>query len=85
MPGFTLAASDLNDPYTISDVVTVTTKEVDPIPAAADDEYTEYTIVLKDGTVRVAKLPSMVPWPLVEKVFRETGYTGPVKELLAHR
>ena len=85
MPRCQLAASAETQTYTIDDVLRVTRQEVDPIPSAADDEYSRYTIVLKDGTVRVAKVAGLMQWSAVERTFRETGYIGSVKELLMHQ
>jgi PKD repeat protein len=68
--------------YGLSDVKTVTSTYVDPIPNAADDEHTVYTITLKNGTKHEVK----VGFTTVEyrnKMFADTGYTGDVPALMA--
>lgn len=69
--------------YSLSDVQTVTAVAVDPIAGAIDDEYTLYTITLKDGTKHEVKTYGMVPAESNERAFKATGYTGDVSKLMA--
>lgn len=71
---------DESDRYDLDDVKSVTSLFVDPIRIAADDEYTEYTITLKSGTVRKVKVNIFAG--IHEPSFRETGYTGDIQALI---
>lgn len=68
--------------YTLSDVASVTKRNVDPIPSAIDDEYTEYTITLKNGTKYGVKVYGNATLSMNEQGFRNTGYTGDVQALM---
>lgn len=68
--------------YTLDDVKTITSRNVDPIPNAADDEYTLFTITLKDGTTRELRR-GFTPPGTFEKSVRDSGYTGDIPALLA--
>ena len=71
-----------SDAFTIADVASVQAEYVDPMPNAVDDEYTKYTITRKNGdvdTVRIGFMPSS----MIEQRFRDIGYIGSIKELLA--
>lgn len=68
--------------YTLSDVVKVEVKNVDPIREAIDDEYTLYTIHLKDGSIRTAEMYGMATWDMNQENFYRTGFSGDVQKLL---
>lgn len=68
--------------YTITDVVTVRSQSIDPIPAAADDEYTLYTITLKDASVRQVKVYGFAPVDQTHSGVYQTGYSGDVDALI---
>lgn len=68
--------------YGLDDVKSVASKQVDPIPQAIDDEYTLFTVTLKDGTTREFKR-GWAPYETFEKAVRATGYTGDIAKLLA--
>ena len=76
-------ASDSVSSYGISDVRSVNSRYVDPIPNAVDDEYTEYTITLKKGTVHKVNAAHFAPQSAFERLLRDTGYTGNVDKLIA--
>lgn len=61
----------------LSDIQKVTYKPVDPIPGAVDDEYTEYTVVLKrgGGTVVIDVCGFCAP-DARKQAFIKAGYTG---------
>ena len=69
-------------PYTIEDVVSVTTENVDPLQGAIDDEYTEYTITLKNGSAHKVEVYGMMERSSNEASFTETGFTGDVATLM---
>jgi len=77
-----LATTATDGSYGIGDIKSVISKYVDPIPNAVDDEYTEYTITLKDGTVHKVRV-GFLPQSVIEEMFRATGYTGSISALLA--
>jgi hypothetical protein len=62
--------------------VNITGKSVDPIPNAADDEYTLYVVTLKDGSKREFKR-GFGPQGQFEDRVKKTGYTGDISALLA--
>lgn len=68
--------------YTLSDVKSVTSRAVDPIPLAIDDEYTLYTITLNDGVVHTVK-KGFTPQSIFDAAVRATGYTGDIAALIA--
>jgi hypothetical protein len=68
------------DPYSIDDVKKVVGQYTDPNRSRADDEYTLYTITLRDGSVRTAKV-YFQSFSGVEKTFKDTGYTGSVWDI----
>ncbi len=67
--------------YALTDVKSITKKNFDPIPAAVDDEYTEYTITLKSGAVHKVK-NGFLPPGTFDAAVRATGYTGSISDLL---
>lgn len=69
--------------YTVADVVSVTTQEVDPIPAAVDDEYTLYTVTLKDKSIRSIKAYGFGTFEMTQQNFYTSGYAGDVMKLMA--
>ena len=85
MSGSDAIAAGRCDAYTIDEVWSVAKRQVGQVPAVLDAGYTEYTITLKDGTVRVAKVLGMTEPREVDRIFRETGYIGSVKELMARQ
>ncbi len=72
----------ITTPYTLDDVKEITAQSVDPIANAVDDEYTLYTLTLKNGTVRTFKRGFAGPG-VFEKAVKATGYTGDIEKLLA--
>lgn len=70
-------------PYTIGDVASVTSVNIDPIKMAIDDEYTLYTISLKNGAVHKVQVNGMVPREYINNDVYATGYTGDVEALFA--
>lgn len=68
--------------YRIDSVVSVSTESVDPLPEATDDEYTLYTITLKDGSIHEVKVFGMMERTSVERLFTETGFVGDVATLM---
>tara|TARA_B100000745_G_scaffold299223_1_gene249547 strand:+ start:442 stop:1530 length:1089 start_codon:yes stop_codon:yes gene_type:complete len=73
----------VGDSYDIDDVVFVTTKYIDPIPQAIDDEYTQYTVTLADRTTRIFDIPWFAPRDMVHSNIFATGYTGEAEALIA--
>ena len=69
--------------YTLDDVVSVTTRAVDPIPGAIDDEYTLFTITLKNGTSRSVNVYGFSPFSMKEEAFVKSGFTGNVEKLMS--
>ncbi len=69
--------------FTLTDVKSVTKKEVDPMPGAVDDEYTLYTITLLSGKVIEVKNYGNAPASMNDKAFRDAGYTGDIAALKA--
>jgi hypothetical protein len=69
-------------PYVLTDVKTITSKYVDPRPTSIDDEYTLYTVTLKNGTMRTFKRGFSGPG-VFERSVRATGYTGDIPKLIA--
>lgn len=70
-------------PFALTDVKSVTQKQVDPIPNALDDEYTLYTITLKSGKVVEVKNYGFAPAEMNNKAFKDAGYTGDIAALKA--
>jgi hypothetical protein len=68
--------------YTLSDVKSVTKRVVDSIPSAIDDEYTEYVITLKNGTVVTVDEVWFAPRDMQVKAFRDSGYIGDIDALI---
>ena len=68
--------------YTIDDVKSVTYRDVDPLPEAVDDEYTEYVITLKNKVKHTVNRNHFAPADYFEKKVRETGYSGDIDELI---
>ncbi len=68
--------------YTLSDVKSVTKRVVDSIPSAIDDEYTEYMITLKNGTVVTVDEVWFAPRDMQVKAFRDSGYIGDIDALI---
>jgi len=73
------SASSTTKIFTIKDVKSVTAKYVDPNSAAADDEYTLFTIVLKSGTVVEVKQCGFCLDR--DAAFKKAGYKGKVEDL----
>ncbi len=67
--------------FGITDVKSVTSKNVDPIPMALDDEYTLYIITLKSGKVVEVKNYGFAPAEMNNKAFIDAGYTGNISTL----
>lgn len=70
------------DSYSLSDVQSVSMTTTDPIPNAVDDEYTTYTVLLKDNSIRTFDVYSMEESVTIAARVAATGYTGPVDALL---
>lgn len=81
-PVATTTTATSTKPYTVSDVVTVVTINVDPIPNAIDDEYTEYTVTLKDGSRRVVAVHGFAPFEMNQNNFYASGFSGDVTLLM---
>jgi peptidoglycan hydrolase-like protein with peptidoglycan-binding domain len=79
---FTLGGSAESDAYDISDIKSVVTKYVDPIVNAADDEYTLYTITLKNSKKVTVRGCGFCTREMFERAFTNSGYTGDVDDLL---
>jgi PKD repeat protein len=76
-------SNDESSTFTISDVKSVTKKSVDPIPLAVDDEYSLYTITLKDGDIIRVKSCGFCTTQMREKLFTDKGFEGSVSELMS--
>ena len=62
--------------FDIDDIKMISKTVVDPIANAVDDEYTLYTIKLKNGRTLKVKMYGMVPQSWNEKKLKDVGYTG---------
>ena len=67
--------------FALTEVLSVTMKNVDPVPVAVDDEYTLYTITLKSKKVVEVKNYGNALASMNEKAFRDAGYTGDIVAL----
>lgn len=70
-------------PYVITDIVSVTTRSVDPNPLLADDEYVLYTVTLNDGTVRTIRTAGFSTLEMKQQEFYKSGYSGDITKLMA--
>ncbi|MEX0917779.1 MAG: hypothetical protein WDZ93_01330 [Candidatus Paceibacterota bacterium] len=87
LPGnfFTRMIGDLfskDDPFTLTDVDSVTFVHGDPDPDALTDDYREYTIRLMDGSVRHVSLPVNSSLSFYLKELDDIGYNGDIVALL---
>jgi hypothetical protein len=81
---FEIAVQKVGKKFALTDVKSVTSTAVDPLPGAADDEYTKYTITLNDGRVITVKgHAGRGTVDMRESNFRKAGYTGDVDALIA--
>jgi hypothetical protein len=74
---------DAANSFSLSDIASVTSKYVDPNPRIADEEYTLYTITLKNGKKHMVKGCGRCTTAMREEAFRKVGYTGDVAKLIA--
>lgn len=70
--------------YTINDITKVEAKSVDPVPGTVDDEYTLYTIYLKDGSVRTVQVIGFATYQSNAQRFRDSGYNGDIEDIYKH-
>jgi len=66
--------------FGMADIANVTMREVDPIPGAADDEYTLYTIKLKSGVTVQLQSYGMASVEMNYDLAIEAGFTGTIQE-----
>jgi hypothetical protein len=69
--------------FDLDDVQTVTSLWVDPNEMMADEEYTIYTITLKDDTVVEVNAGGFTTQEWREQQFVDAGYTGDIDALIA--
>ena len=75
-------ADDTNSSYSIGDIASVSSEYVDPIANAIDDEYTQYTIELEDGTTHVVKVNGMLLEETIAQQFADTGFDGDYQDII---
>lgn len=71
------------DTFDLADVQSVTSLWVDPNEMMADEEYTVYTVTLKDGSIVEINAGGFTTEEWRTQQFVEAGYTGDVSALIA--
>ena len=69
--------------FTVVDVATITYDLVDPDSEVASDEYYDYLITLKDGTIRTVLVPQYTSVSYMQEKFGGVGFFGDVIGLVS--